>query len=64
MEDSQNIMLRNIESKRDSISSVNPDEEMADIVSYQHIYIASARMVTTIDTIMDVTINRLGLVGR
>ena len=64
MEDSQTIMLNNIQSKRDSISSVNPDEEMANIVNYQQIYIASAKMVNTIDTIMDVTINRLGLVGR
>ena len=64
MSDSQDIMLKNVQFKRDSISSVNSDEEMTDIVSYQHIYIASARMVTTIDTIMDVTINRLGLVGR
>ena len=64
MESSQNIMLRNIESKRESISGVDYDEEMANIVRYQHSYIAAARMVTTIDTIMDVTINRLGLVGR
>ena len=64
MESSQTIMLRNIESKRESISGVDYDEEMANIVRYQHSYIASARMVTTIDTIMDVTINRLGLVGR
>ncbi len=64
MQSSQTIILKNIESKRDSISGVSYDEEMANLVRYQHSYIASARMVTTIDTIMDVTINRLGLVGR
>lgn len=64
MESSQTIMLRNIETKRESISGVDYDEEMANLVRYQHSYIASARMVTTIDIIMDVTINRLGLVGR
>ena len=61
---SQNIILKNIEFKRESISGVNYDEEMGDIVKYQHSYIAAARMITTVDTIMDVTINRLGLVGR
>ena len=64
MYSSQNIMLDNIQSKRDSISGVSYDEEMGDIVRFQHAYIASAKMVSTLDTIMDVTINRLGLVGR
>lgn len=64
MSGSQTIMLQNIDTKRESISGVDYDEEMANIVKYQHSYIAAARMVTTIDTIMDVTINRLGLVGR
>lgn len=64
MYSSQNIMLKNIQSKRDSVSGVSYDEEMADMVRFQHAYIASARMITTLDTIMDVTINRLGLVGR
>lgn len=64
MYSSQNIMLKNIQSKRDSVSGVSYDEEMADMVKFQHAYIASARMITTLDTIMDVTINRLGLVGR
>lgn len=64
MYDTQNLILKNIESKRDSISGVSYDEEMADMVRFQHTYVASARMITTMDTIMDVTINRLGLVGR
>lgn len=64
MYSSQNIMLKNIQSKRDSVSGVSYDEEMADMVKFQHAYIASARMITTLDTILDVTINRLGLVGR
>lgn len=61
---SQNIILKNIESQRNSISGVSYDEEMADMVRFQHAYVASARMITTMDTILEVTINRLGLVGR
>ena len=64
MYDTQNLILKNIESKRDSISGVSYDEEMADMVRFQHTYAASARMISTLDMIMDVTINRLGLVGR
>ena len=64
MDSSQTVILKNIQSRRDSISGVSYDEEMSDMVRFQHAYIASARMITTMDTIMDVTINRLGLVGR
>lgn len=64
MHKSQNIILKNIDMKRQSISGVSYDEESADMVRFQHAYVASAKMITTMDTIMDVTINRLGLVGR
>ena len=61
---SQNIILKNIATKRESISGVSYDEELADMVRFQHAYVASAKMITTMDIIMDVTINQLGLVGR
>ncbi len=64
MYNSQNMMLKNIQTKRDSVSGVSYDEEMANMVKFQHAYMASARMINTLDIIMDVTINRLGLVGR
>ncbi len=64
MYNSQNIMLKNIQTKRDSVSGVSYDEEMANMVKFQHAYMASAKMISTLDIIMDVTINRLGLVGR
>ncbi|MBZ2174822.1 flagellar hook-associated protein FlgK [Schnuerera sp. xch1] len=64
MHESQNLILKNIESKRNSISGVSYDEEMANMVKFQNTYVASARMITTMDAVMDVTINRLGLVGR
>ena len=57
-------MLKNIQTKRDSVSGVSYDEEMANMVKFQHAYMASAKMISTLDIIMDVTINRLGLVGR
>ena len=50
--------------KRYSDSGVSLDEEMSNMVKFQHAYNASARAITTLDKIMDTTINRLGLVGR
>lgn len=64
MYSSQEIIQKNIQSKRDSISGVSYDEEMSNMIRFQHVYMASARMITTMDAIMDVTINRLGMVGR
>lgn len=64
MEKTQDVILKNIIQRRQSESGVSLDEEIANLVSYQHVYNASARMITTIDAVMDVTINRLGLVGR
>ena len=60
----QELIQKNIETKRNSISGVSLDEEMADMVRFQHVYIASSKMITTMDTIIDITVNRLGLVGR
>lgn len=64
MNKNQNAILANIERKRESISGVSIDEEMANMVKFQHSYNASARVITTMDEIYDVTINRLGLFGR
>lgn len=64
MLESQNIILKNIERKRESIQGVSFDEEFGDMINFQNAYVASARMITTLDTILEVTINRLGLVGR
>lgn len=64
MYDNQEAILKNIEIRRESESGVSIDEEMSDMVKFQHSYNAAARMITTIDELYDVTINRLGLVGR
>lgn len=64
MNETQEVILQNIESKRNSISGVSLDEEMANMIRFQNTYVAAARMTTTMDEILEVTINRLGLVGR
>ncbi len=58
---SQNAIMTDLRNLRDSISGVNIDEELADIMKFQHGYNAAARFVTVIDEILDTVINRLGV---
>ena len=62
--ETQELMQNNIETKRQSISGVSLDEEMADMVRFQHVYVAASKMISTMDMLLDITVNRLGMVGR
>jgi flagellar hook-associated protein 1 FlgK len=57
-------LLNQIENKRMSVQGVSLDEEMANLVKYQHAYNAAARVITTMDSALDTVITRMGLVGR
>ncbi len=57
-------LIVEIENKRQSIMGVSFDEEVSDMIRFQHAYNANARMLTTMDELLETVINRLGLVGR
>ncbi len=58
---SQNAIMDDLRNLRDSISGVNIDEELADIMKFQHGYNAAAKFVTVWDSLIDTVINRLGV---
>lgn len=62
--DSQETLLAEMDQRRESISGVSLDEEMANMVRFQHAYNASARILTAIDEMLDTLINRVGITGR
>ncbi len=64
MTDSQGVLTFSIDHRRQSVSGVSVDEEMTDLIRYQHAYSASARMVTAIDQMLETLIQRTGVVGR
>ncbi|KXG76334.1 flagellar hook-associated protein FlgK [Thermotalea metallivorans] len=64
MTDNQQVLINQIDNNRQAISGVSLDEEMANMVKFQHAYNASARMITTIDEMLDKIINGMGIVGR
>lgn len=53
----QESMVKQFKEIRSSISSVNMDEELADMMQYQKAYEASARFINTIDKMMETVIN-------
>lgn len=55
----QETLLKNLTNMRESISGVNLDEEMANMVAFQHGYNATARVVSMFDKMLD-TIIRMG----
>jgi flagellar hook-associated protein 1 FlgK len=63
MEKNSETLLGAVENQRLSVSGVSIDEEMSNIVKYQHAYSASARMMTAVDEILDKIINGMGRVG-
>ncbi|MGC8862524.1 MAG: flagellar hook-associated protein FlgK [Armatimonadota bacterium] len=60
----QSLVLEQLEYQRQSAAGVSLDEEMVNITKFQQAYTAAARMVTTIDEMLDTIINRMGLTGR
>jgi flagellar hook-associated protein 1 FlgK len=49
---------------RDQLGGVSVDEEMTNMLRYQRAYEAAARVVTTMDEMLDLLVNRLGTAGR
>lgn len=58
---SQNAVMDDLRGLRDSISGVNIDEELADIMKFQHGYNAAAKFISVFDSLIDTVINRLGV---
>ncbi len=58
---SQNAIMTDLRNMRDSISGVNIDEELAEIMKFQHGYNAAAKFITVWDSLVDTIINRLGV---
>lgn len=59
----QAVLVNQIDNTRQSISGVSIDEEMSNMIKFQHAYNASARMITAVDEMIDVIVNRMGKVG-
>lgn len=59
--ETQNLIMKQLRDMRDSISGVNIDEELSQMIKYQHGYAAAARFISTVNEMLDTIINRMGV---
>jgi len=60
----QELMVLQIDNERLSLTGVSTDEELGNMMKYQHAYNAAARVVTVVDSMIEQVVTSLGLVGR
>jgi len=58
------LVVHALGNQRESVAGVSLDEEAANMAKAQKAYQAAARVLTAYDELLDVVINRMGLVGR
>ena len=56
-------LVANADTRRQEVSGVAVDEEVTNMIRFQRGYQASSRVMTTVDELLDVLINRTGRVG-
>ncbi|MDK2838846.1 MAG: flagellar hook-associated protein 1 [Thermosipho sp. (in: thermotogales)] len=64
MKDNTDIIMKDISNERERVKGVSLDEEMANMIKFQHAFNASARVMTAVDEMIGRVIDRLGVVGR
>jgi flagellar hook-associated protein 1 FlgK len=60
----QDAVVTSVDSLHASIAGVSYDEEVSNMLTYQHAFSASSRVLTTLDDMLDTLINHTGLVGK
>ncbi|CAH2712900.1 hypothetical protein BACCIP111895_00033 [Neobacillus rhizosphaerae] len=63
MQNNYEKIMNQVENRRQSVSGVSLDEEVANMIKFQQAYNAAARVVTSVDQCLDKVINGMGRVG-
>ncbi|MFP4618181.1 MAG: flagellar hook-associated protein FlgK [Spirochaetaceae bacterium] len=59
--ETENQIMRDLESMKESISGVNIDEELSQMIKFQHGYSAASRFISEMNKMLDTIINRMGV---
>jgi flagellar hook-associated protein 1 FlgK len=58
--ETENLIMKQLRDMRQSMSGVNMDEELSQMIKYQHGYAAAARFVTTVNSMLETLMTRFG----
>ncbi|MBC7331603.1 MAG: flagellar hook-associated protein FlgK [Synergistetes bacterium] len=64
MSSNQELLVKQVDNRRQEVMGVSLDEEMTELVKYQHAFYAAARFINAMDEVYNRVVNNLGLVGR
>lgn len=64
MMSNQELLVEHLTTRQEEIAGVSLDEETVYLLQYQRAYQAAARVMTTVDEMLEKVINGMGLVGR
>ena len=59
--ETEDLIMKELEDMRASISGVNIDEELSLMIKFQHGYAAASRFISEVDKMLDTIINRMGV---
>jgi len=59
--ETENLIMKELEDMRASISGVNIDEELSLMIKFQHGYSAASRFISEVNDMLDTIINRMGV---
>jgi flagellar hook-associated protein 1 FlgK len=62
--ETQTLLVNQLENQRQSVMGASLDEELANMIKFQHAYEAAARVITTMDEALNTVVNGMGIVGR
>ena len=62
-QDAQQIIVGGLSDRRNAASGVSLDEEMTNMIKFQHAYAAASRVLSAMDENLDRLINNTGRVG-
>jgi flagellar hook-associated protein 1 len=60
MVDNQSLLVEQLDQRRQAMSGVSLDEEMTNMLKFQHAYNAAAKVLNAFDEMLETIINRLG----
>jgi len=59
--ETQSLVMKDLEDLKKAISGVNIDEELSNMIKFQHGYAAAARFISQVNEMLDIVVNRLKL---